>query len=68
MTKAAQMRVLALLKAQWRENAKVEQQSDGGLIVNLSSIGGSRTILVTDDESSPLLRIIGLVYSNPGGS
>ncbi len=65
MTKEAQMRVLALLKAQWRGRVSVEQQSDGGLVIHLSCAGGSRTVLVIEDESSPLLRMIGLVYISP---
>jgi hypothetical protein len=64
MTKAAQMRVAALLKGQWGANASVEDQPDGGLVVHLSGVDGGQTVLVTDDESSLLLRIIGHVYVN----
>jgi hypothetical protein len=62
MTKTAQNRVATLLKGRWGANASVEHQSDGGLIVHLSGADGSQTVLVIDDESSPLLRIIGHVY------
>ena len=65
MTKAAQVRVAELLKAQWGANASIEDQSDGGLVVHLSATDGGRTVLVTDNESSLLLQLIGHLYVNP---
>jgi len=65
MTKAAQMRVATLLEGQWGANASIEHQPDGGLMVHLFDADGGRAVFVIDDESSPLLRIIGHVYINP---
>ncbi|HEX3963030.1 MAG TPA: hypothetical protein VHZ03_41420 [Trebonia sp.] len=65
MKKAAQLRVAALLRGRWGVNASIEQQADGGLRVHLSGANGARTVLIVDDESSPLLRIIGRVHVNP---
>jgi hypothetical protein len=66
MTKSAQMRVVALLKDQWGANASIECQRDGGLVIHISGCDGGRTVLVIDDESSPLLRLIGHVSVDEG--
>jgi hypothetical protein len=58
MTKAAQMRIARQLRRQWGANASIAHQPDGGLIVYLFGADGVRTVLVIDDESSLLLRII----------
>jgi hypothetical protein len=58
MTKAAQMRIARQLRRHWGANASIAHQPDGGLIVYLFGADGVRTVLVIDDESSLLLRII----------
>ena len=65
MTKSAQVRVTTLLEDQWGANASIEHQPDGGLIVHLFDADGGRAVFVIDDESSPLLRMIGHVSINP---
>jgi hypothetical protein len=61
VTKAAQMRVSALLKGAWGSRARITLQPDGGLVADISCHDG-RIVIVVDDESSPLLRVVGRVY------
>jgi hypothetical protein len=61
MTKAAQMRVSALLKERWGDRASIIHQPDGGLMVHLSSDDG-QIILMLGDENSPILPIVAGVF------
>ncbi|MCW2931632.1 MAG: hypothetical protein JWM19_2594 [Actinomycetia bacterium] len=61
MTKAAQMRVSAMLKEAWGADARITRQADGGLVAYLTGEHGQVTVLCVGEESSPLLAIVGRV-------
>ena len=64
MTKAAQMRVSALLKDRWGANVAITHQRDGGLVALIhygEEDGGGMSVIEVVDENSPTLRYVGCI-------
>jgi len=61
MTRAAQMRVSALLKARWGASVAITHQRDGGVAAWIHYEDGTVSVIEVVDENSPILRYVGCI-------